>query len=40
MNRNTKQNNGQESFASCFQKAIQRHAESKKHNVNGFDMIG
>ena len=40
MNRNTKQNNGQESFASCFQKAIQRHAESKKHNVNGFDMVG
>ncbi len=38
MNRHTKQN--QESFASLFQKAAQRHAESKKHGLNSFDMIG
>lgn len=39
MKRNSKQSNSQESFASLFQKATQKHAANKKHNSNGFDVL-
>ena len=39
MNRNAKQGNQHESFASLFQKATQKHAANKKNNSNGFDVL-
>ena len=39
MSRHSKQSNHQESFASLFQKATQKHAANKKNNPNGFDVI-
>lgn len=39
MSRNLKQDMGQESFASLFQKATQKHAANKKHSSNGFDVL-
>ena len=39
LKRNTKQSSQHESFASLFQKATQKHAASKKHNSNGFDVL-
>lgn len=39
LSRHSKQHSNQESFASLFQKATQKHAANKKHNPNGFDVI-
>lgn len=39
MKRNSKQNHSQESFASLFQKARQKHEANKKYNPNGFDVL-
>ena len=39
MSRNPNQSSSQESFASLFQKAAQKHATNKKHNSNGFDVL-